>query len=279
MSLDSLLTLRISASYGAGRPVLHDAAIAIQSGEILGLAGQSGAGKSTIGLAILGLHPFRKVTVTGHMRFHGRELLDLPERQWRSLRGREIAFVPQSPLASLNPVLTIGAQLTEAWRAHADGALTVWRQGLRALLEGVCLSPDEKFLALYPRQLSVGLAQRVLIAMALIHHPALIVADEPTSALDMITQAGILNLFRRVNREFGAAILYISHDLASMASLAHRIAILERGSIVEDGLPEQIFRAPRHPYTARLVAALPQLGPAVFSQPDLGVPHLCGLEF
>jgi ABC-type dipeptide/oligopeptide/nickel transport system ATPase component len=257
---------------------LHDAAITIQRGEILGLAGQSGAGKSTMGLAILGLHRFRQVTVSGYMNFRGRELLDLPEPQWRSLRGREIAFVPQSPLASLNPVLTVGAQLNEAWRAHGRGALTAWRQSLRALLEHVCLPPDERFLALYPRQLSVGLAQRVLIAMALIHHPALIVADEPTSALDMITQAEILNLFRRVNREFGAAILYISHDLASMASLAHRIAILERGSIVEDGPPEQIFGAPRHPYTARLVAALPRLGPALGGQPGL-VPQLCGQEF
>jgi peptide/nickel transport system ATP-binding protein len=123
------------------------------------------------------------------------------------------------------------------------------------------------------------LAQRVLIAMALIHHPALIVADEPTSALDMITQAEILELFRRVNRERGAAILYISHDLASMASLAHRIAILERGSIVEDGSPEQVFRAPRHPYTARLVAALPRLGAALPGETGVSAAGLCALEF
>jgi ABC-type glutathione transport system ATPase component len=276
---EPLLELRISAAYGAGRPVLHDAAIAIYPGEILGLAGQSGAGKSTLGLAILGLHRFRKASVTGYMRFHGRELLDLPERHWRAFRGREIAFVPQSPLASLNPVLSIGAQLTEAWRAHASGPATAWKARLRALLESVCLPPDEKFLGLYPRQLSVGLAQRVLIAMALIHRPALIVADEPTSALDMITQAEILELFRRVNRERGAAILYISHDLASMASLAHRIAILERGSIVEDGPPEQVFRAPRHPYTARLVAALPRLGAALPGETDLSAAGLCALEF
>jgi ABC-type dipeptide/oligopeptide/nickel transport system ATPase component len=115
----------------------------------------------------------------------------------------------------------------------------------------------------------VGLAQRVLIAMAVIHRPALIVADEPTSALDMITQAEILDLFRRVNREHGAAILYISHDLASMASLAHRIAILENGAVVEEGPPQQVFNAPRHPYTARLVAALPRLGAAVVGETDL----------
>lgn len=273
MSPEPLLALRISAAYGPGLPVLRDAALVVHVGEILGLAGQSGAGKSTLGLAILGLHRFRKATVTGNIRFRGRELLDLPERKWRAVRGREIAFVPQSPLASLNPALTIGAQLTEAWRAHAGGAAALWRTRLRALLESVCLSPNERFLAHYPRQLSVGLAQRVLIAMALIHRPALIVADEPTSALDMITQAEILELFRRVNREHGAAILYISHDLASMASLAHRIAVLERGSVVEEGPPEQVFLAPRHPYTARLVAAIPRLRPMV-----LGEPSLRGLE-
>lgn len=259
MSGGTLLEVRISAAYGPGRQVLEDVQLAVEPGEIVGLAGQSGAGKSTIGLAILGLHGFRKARVTGHVRFRGRNLLELQERELRALRGREIAFVPQSPVASLNPVLTIGAQLTEAWRAHADGPASAWALRLPGLLESVCLPGGKKFLGLRPRQLSVGLAQRVLIAMALIHNPSLIVADEPTSALDTITQAEILELFRRLNRERGTAILYISHDLASMAALAHRIAVLERGTIVESGPPEQVFLEPHHPYTAKLVAALPRL--------------------
>jgi len=259
LSSEALLWLRISASYEARRPVLRDVELAVHAGEIVGLAGQSGAGKSTIGLAILGLHRLRRAAVSGSIFFRGRDLLRLPEGKLRRIRGCEIAFVPQSPIAALNPALPIGAQLTEAWRAHANGRAGNWKPRLLALLESVSLPPEERFLALYPRALSVGLAQRVLIAMAMIHSPALIVADEPTSALDVITQAEILDLFGRMNRLHGTAVLYISHDVASMASLAHRILILEQGSIVESGPPEQVFLAPRHPYTARLVAALPRL--------------------
>lgn len=257
--MSALLAVRISAAYESGPPVLRDAALEVKEGEILGLAGESGAGKSTIGLAILGLHRFRKARVTGYVRLRGLDLLDLREARLRTIRGRQLSFVPQSPIASLNPVLSIGAQMTEAWRAHANGKAGSWRPRLFSLLESVSLPPEPAFLALYPRQLSVGLAQRVLIAMALIHSPALIVADEPTSALDVVTQAEILELFRRVNREQGAAILYISHDLAAMASVAHRIAILRRGAIIESGPPQRVFQAPRDAYTARLVAAIPRL--------------------
>jgi ABC-type glutathione transport system ATPase component len=259
MSGEPLLAARLSASYRGGPPVLRQAEFAIAEGEIVGLAGESGTGKSTIALALLGLHRFRQASVSGYVRFQGRDLLGLPESRLRAIRGRRISFVPQSPISSLNPVLTIGAHLREAWRAHAGRRDGDWRARALALLESVSLPPEERFLGLYPRELSVGLAQRVLIAMAMTHRPALIVADEPTSALDVVTQAEILELFRRVNRETGAALLYISHDLAAMAAVAHRIAILRQGEIVESGPPQRLLLSPRHPYTARLVAAIPRL--------------------
>jgi len=251
-----LLEIRISADYQGKRGVLRDVAIEMQPGEILGLAGQSGAGKSTIALAVLNLLRGRGGAARGTVRFRGQELLACSEREMRRIRGRQIALVPQSPIAALNPALRLGRQLAEAWRVHAAG------DGLpriREMLESVSLPSDAAFLRRYPRELSVGLAQRVLIAMALLHQPSLVIADEPTSALDLITQSEILALFARLNRELGIGILYISHDLLSMAALCHRVAILHAGEIVETGATEQVFRCPSHPYTARLMAALPRL--------------------
>jgi ABC-type dipeptide/oligopeptide/nickel transport system ATPase component len=182
------------------------------------------------------------------------------------VRGKQIGLVPQSPLAALNPNLRLGAQLTEAWRAHQRGDRD-WTN----LLESVSLPADPSFLRQYPRNLSVGMAQRFLIALAILHRPALLLADEPTSALDTLTQAEILQLFRRLNREQGIAILYISHDLASVASLCQRVAILHEGEIVECASVEKVFRDPQHEYTRRLIAAIPQhpvVGQAILSPAD-----------
>src|SRR3989440_6833839 len=177
----------------------------------------------------------------------------------RSLRGREISIVLQSPLSSLNPALRIGSQLSEAWRAHATGTREECAAATRAALTSVSLSHDSDFLRRRPGQLSVGQAQRVLIAMAILHRPALLIADEATSALDIITQAEILALFREVNRQTGMAILYISHDLASVAEICDRIAILHQGEIVERGPTEQLLSCPQHEYTRRLMAAMPRI--------------------
>ena len=251
--MSELLSVSISAGY-TGRPdVLKDVNLEVRRGEILALVGQSGSGKSTIALAILGLLAMRGGTVRGKIIFEGADLLPLPERRLREIRGLRIALVPQSPLASLNPALKIGTQFAEAWKAHQSSA---WRAEALAALELASLSAE--ILDQYPRQLSVGLAQRVLIAMAILHRPALIIADEPTSALDVITQSEILSLFQDLNRRLGTSILYISHDLLSVASLSHRVAILSAGEVVETGLTEQIFASPKHPYTARLIAALPR---------------------
>ncbi|MGD0569156.1 MAG: ATP-binding cassette domain-containing protein, partial [Candidatus Sulfotelmatobacter sp.] len=180
------------------------------------------------------------------------------ERELRALRGRAIALVLQSPLSSLNPALKIRTQLKEAWRAHASGTSADCANAIRASLHSVSLPSDDEFLRKYPSQMSVGQAQRVLIAMAVMHRPALLIADEATSALDVITQSEILALFRELNRSTGMAILYISHDLASVAGICDRIAILHHGEIVECGATNQIFTDPQHEYTQRLMAAMPR---------------------
>jgi ABC-type dipeptide/oligopeptide/nickel transport system ATPase component len=256
----SLLSASFSVAYAGKPPVLRDVQLAISEGEVLGLVGQSGSGKSTLALTILGLLDRKRAHSEGTITFEGRDLLLLRESELRSLRGRKIALVLQSPLSSLNPALKIRTQLREAWRAHATtGAIADCDAALRAALESVSLPSDDEFLKKYPSQMSVGQAQRVLIAMAVIHRPALLIADEATSALDVITQSEILALFRQLNRQTGTAILYISHDLASVAEICDRIAILHGGQIVECGTKEQVFSAPQHEYTRRLMAAIPRL--------------------
>jgi peptide/nickel transport system ATP-binding protein len=260
-----LLSANLSVSY-ARKPVLRDVQLQIQSGEVMGLVGQSGSGKSTLALAILGLLEKKRTQVEGTIQFQNSDLLRLSERDLCALRGRAIALVLQSPLSSLNPALKIRTQLKEAWRAHAAGTSADCEAAIRTSLQNVSLPSDNEFLRKYPSQMSVGQAQRVLIAMAVLHRPALLIADEATSALDVITQSEILALFRQLNRSTGMAILYISHDLASVAGICDRIAILHQGEIVECGTTQQIFTNPTHQYTQRLMAAIPQILPAANPQ-------------
>jgi len=261
---ESLLSAHVTVRYPGKPPVLRGISLAIGPGEIVGLVGQSGSGKSTLALAILGLLGRQRAIVEGNIFFQGADLLALRERELRSLRGRSLSLVLQSPLASLNPALRLRTQLREAWRAHSSAASRSedCDQAITSALQSVSLpSGDDtrEFLNKRASQLSVGQAQRVLIAMAILHRPALLIADEATSALDVITQSEILELFARLNRETGMSILYISHDLPSVAGICHRIAILHEGQIVETGPTEQIFTAPVHPYTRRLMSALPQV--------------------
>jgi peptide/nickel transport system ATP-binding protein len=250
----SLLSLRISCGYSGKPDVLTDFALDVRAGEIVGLVGRSGEGKSTVSLAILGLLGLRGGRCRGEILFQGRDLLALSSSELRHVRGKSIGLIPQSPIAALNPSLRLAAQLDEAWRAHRRG-----RPEWRPLLESVSLPPDPSFLRQYPKALSVGLAQRFLIALAILHRPPLLIADESTSALDTITQAEILALFAKLNREHETAILYVSHDLASVASLCHRVAILHEGRVVENAPVGEVFRHPRHDYTRRLIDAIPRI--------------------
>ena len=256
---DTLLSARLSVRYTGKQPVLRDVQIELRRGEVLGLVGQSGSGKSTLAMAILGLLDRKRSQVEGNIHFQASDLLQLSERELRGLRGRAVSLVLQSPLASLNPALKIRTQLREAWRAHASGSTAECATAIRTSLQSVSLPADDEFQRKYPSQMSVGQAQRVLIAMAIMHRPALLIADEATSALDVITQSEILALFRELNRSTGMAILYISHDLASVAGICDRIAILHHGAIVECETTQQIFNRPQHEYTQQLMAALPRI--------------------
>lgn len=252
---DPLLRVSLQASYGS-QQVLRDIRFDLNAGEALGFVGTSGAGKSTLVMALLGLLPFRGGQVTGEVWFDGRNLLGLPGREMRRLRGTKLALVPQSPMTALNSALSLRAHLEEAWSAHEKSG----RKGLQArlddLLPAVQLRTDEEFLRRHPGQISVGQAQRVMIALALLHKPAILIADEPTSALDPVTQAEILSLLRRLIRSTGTSLLYISHDLISVLQLCDRMAVLDAGTIAECLSLEEVDRA-EHPSTLALLRSLP----------------------
>jgi len=254
---EPLLSLSISAGYPGKPEALNAVRLELDRGEVLGLVGPSGCGKSTLALALLQLLYLKSGWVQGSIRLEGRELIGLGPRALRMLRGSQMALVLQSPIAALNPALRIGEQLEEAWSAHRK---TLRRECVDALLEmlgDVSLPATRDFLRRFPSQLSVGQAQRVLIGMAILHRPSLIIADEPTSALDIVTQADILRLFADLSRKLCMGILYISHDLLSVAAISQRVAVMESGRIVECRATRDIFLHPEHEYTRKLIQALP----------------------
>src|SRR5271166_2500805 len=254
-----LLAVDLNVDFPNKPRALWHVSFEIRRGEVLGLVGESGSGKSTIALAILKLLACKGAKATGRVMFRDRDLMAASEREMRHIRGREIALVLQSPLASLNPALRIGTQLEESWHAHAKGTKSDSVVAIERVLSRVSLPQDQEFRDRYPSQISVGQAQRVLIAMAIMHSPALLIADEPTSALDVITQSEIIKLFAELNCSIGSAVLYISHDLVSVASVCHRIAILREGEIVECGSLDAVLTRPVHPYTHQLLACVPWL--------------------
>ena len=249
-----LLSLQLTVRYGETK-VLDNLDLTLGEGEAVGLVGASGSGKSTLALAVLRLIEYKGGRAEGQVLFKGRDLLKLNARELRQVRGREISFVPQNPHGSLNSSLRLGDHFKEAWSAHSSEKLPASK--VLDQLTRLGLPGEPGFFKRFPGELSVGQAQRVLIALAILHKPSLLIADEPTSALDPIHAAESLNLFRQLNAEQNLALLYVSHDMLSVASLCQRIAILEAGRIVETGPTGRIFGAPRHAYTRRLLDAIP----------------------
>ncbi len=265
---------------------LNKVNLAVNEGEVVGLVGESGCGKSSLALAVIGLLSIPPARIIGgsEISFKGQNLLSLSERQMEMIRGTGISMIFQEPLTSLNPVFTIGDQLGEAIkiglvRRGADHPKADAVRGhCVAWLRKVGLSDPERSLEKYPHELSGGMRQRVMIAMAMAPSPALILADEPTSALDVTTQAQILKLLRSLIREERTAVIFISHDLAVVAQIADRVAVMYAGIVVEEAPVNEIFERPLHPYTEALLASFPKEGGKDRLDVIPGtVPHLSGL--
>jgi ABC-type glutathione transport system ATPase component len=251
-----VMQVRLRADFGK-RCVLSDVQFDLGAGEALGMVGSSGAGKTTLVMALLGLLPWRGGKACGEVLIDGCNLLNMPAREARRIRGKKIAMIPQSPMTALNAAVSLRAHFEEAWRAHETSGRRALESRLRELMHEVQLpAGDHDFLRRKPGQISVGQAQRVLIALALLHRPSILIADEPTSALDPVTQAEIIRLLRQLNRRNGTALLYISHDLVSILQLCDRLAVLHSGAIAEC-LPVAQVEQAQHPATLSLLHALP----------------------
>jgi peptide/nickel transport system ATP-binding protein len=245
-----------------GRPpvvAVDSVSFEVPAGRSLGLVGESGSGKSVTSLAIMGLLPKRGVEVGGSVRFDGDELLGMSEERRRSLRGSEMAMVFQDPMSSLNPVVPIGVQVTEVLRRHRDMDKTEARDEAVDLLRRVGIPEAQRRLRDYPHQLSGGMRQRALIAIALACNPRLLVADEPTTALDVTIQAQILDLLQGLVAETGTALVLITHDLGVVAGLCDQVHVMYGGRLVESADRFELFARPQHPYTTGLLASVPRL--------------------
>jgi peptide/nickel transport system ATP-binding protein/oligopeptide transport system ATP-binding protein len=234
--------------------------LAVPRGRTLGIVGESGCGKSMLSLSIMRLVPAPGRTVEGRVLLDGRNLLDLSTREMRQVRGGQIAMIFQEPMTSLNPVHSIGRQLVEAMRVHSPGlSAAACRDKAIAALKRVRMPSPERRFDEYPHQLSGGMRQRVMIAMALACEPRLLIADEPTTALDVTVQAQILDLLRELQAETGMSIILITHDLGVVAEMADEVAVMYAGRVVERGTARELFEDPQHPYTLGLLGSVPRL--------------------
>jgi len=243
-------------------PAVRHLNLSIASGEVLGLVGESGSGKSITSLAIMRLLP-PQARVNGEIFFaengQPRNLAALPDDSMRQLRGSRIAMIFQEPMTALNPVMRVGDQIAEAVRAHGSHSKAEARKLAIQSMDDVAIPEPGRRARDYPHQLSGGMRQRIMIAMAIVNRPQLLIADEPTTALDVTIQAQILHLLAQLRNKFGLAMLFISHDLAVVSQVADRVAVMYAGSVVELGTRQKIFRAPAHPYTRGLLQAVPDL--------------------
>jgi peptide/nickel transport system ATP-binding protein len=253
------LNLRFHLFEGVSH-VLKDVAMEVRNGERVALVGESGCGKSVLARTVLGLMSRRNVEVSGRIRYHGDDLLRLSAGRWRDLRGRKISMIFQDPVAALNPVFTIAEQFSEVIRRGATaGRRTQVLEVARQALLQVAIDEPDRVLRSYPFQLSGGMNQRVLIAMALVNRPELVLADEPGTSLDVTVQEQTLRLMSRLTHDAGAAVLLIAHNLGVVREFAERVYVMYAGTIVEEGTVGEVFRDPKHPYTRALFEAVPRL--------------------
>ncbi len=255
----SIRQLRLDIA-GARRrmPILRDVSLAVAPGEVHGLVGESGAGKTMIGKVVLGIQPPAARIAGGFVRFDGRDITHLAERGRRRLMGRGLALIPQDPMTALNPAGRIGGQIADVLRLHLAMDRAAARARTLELLDEVHIRAPKRVVRQYPHELSGGMRQRVLIAIAFACRPKLIVADEPTTALDVTVQRQVLALIARMQAQEGASILFITHDLGVVAKICDRVTVLHGGRVLEAGTTRQVVEAPRHPYTAALMAATPR---------------------
>jgi dipeptide transport system ATP-binding protein len=247
----------LGVSFGSFKAV-DGVSLQVDPGEVVGIVGESGSGKSVTALALMGLidEP-GKVSAT-RLSFDGRDMLTMPDKQRRQMLGRDIAMIFQDPMTSLNPCFTVAYQLMETLRIHEGGNKKALRARALQLLRDVDIPDAERRLDTYPHQLSGGMSQRVMVAMAIACNPRLLIADEPTTALDVTIQAQMLALLLKLQRERGMALMLITHDLGVVAEIAQRVLVMYAGEVVETAQVPRIFDAPRHPYTEALLSALPE---------------------
>ncbi|HKC54763.1 MAG TPA: ABC transporter ATP-binding protein [Vicinamibacterales bacterium] len=266
---------QLSVTFGGASPAVDDVSFQVAAGETLGLVGESGSGKSVTAFSILRLlQPPGRIT-GGRVIFQGRDLLALPEREMREVRGAGISLIFQEPMTALNPVMRVGDQIAEALLVHGRATRAEARARAVELLEAVRIPDAARRVRDYPHQLSGGMRQRVMIAIALACRPPLVIADEPTTALDVTIQAQVLDLLRELKARYNLALLLITHDFGVIAEMADRVAVMFKGKIVEQGSVRDILRRPAHEYTRSLLAAVPGAGGPEGSPPR---PYAADLE-